>query len=316
MCGIAYKGNFCHFLETKRLLEVNVGTQSLFYIATHDTFGNCVNPHSAVTQSFSVHMLQCGLKFPLDTQAEPPSLTQILNASNNDCKCDTKYLNNGIFEVRCIPFCCGLAPIRVSFTGSGEKVVMSQICGQYLKVKHGPPSAAHSRIQYDSTTVAVNKTYSHKLYLFDKYYNSVQPTKLDFWRMVHINVVSEDGITDIDFSITKLNRYFALSFVAKPSSSHLYTIVITIDGVNVPHTPLVISVTNLHPASMLEVQWKLSELYDSLWSHRNRGLPTQTVEREHLLNSALRIFSDDKISYHLRVRFDDESGMDYGGLSK
>ena len=67
---------------------------------------------------------------------------------------------------------------------------------------------------------------------------------------------------------------------------------------------------------MLEVQWKLSELYDSLWSHRNQGLPTQTVEREHLLNSALRIFSDDKISYHLRVRFDDESGMDYGGLSK
>lgn len=306
---------FLSFSATKRLPEVKVGTQSLFYIVAHDKFGNHVNADNTVAQSFSVQVLQCGLKFPLDTQAESPSLTQILAASNKNCECDTKYLNNGVFEVKCIPYCSGHGPLHVSFTGSGEKTVMSQLHGQYIEVKHGPPSAPHSRIHYDRTTIAVNKMYSHKLYLFDKYYNSVQPSKLDFKRMVRINVVSEDGNTDVDFSITKLNRYFVLSFRAK-SLSRLYTILITIDGVNVPQTPLVISVTNLQPALMLVIQQKLSALYASLRSHRKPGLPTQTVERKHILNSALRILSDDNLSYCLRVRFDDEGGMDLGGLSK
>ena len=117
-------------------------------------------------------------------------------------------------------------------------------------------------------------------------------------------------------SVKKLDGYFEISFVARFSFLQQYTIAITIDGVNIPQTPLVISVTNNRPVTTAVVQQKLSTLYKSLQHHRKRGLSTQTVDRDHVLNSALRVLSSDNISYLLRVRFDNESGMDIGGLSK
>lgn len=300
------------FSGTERLPPVNVGIQSLFYLVTQDKFGNQVNPDDTVIRSFSVQVLQCGLRFPLDTLPDSPSLAQILNTTNKDCKCDAKYLDNGVFEVRCTPYCPGIGSFCVSITGSDGRTVSSQLHEGHLEVKTGPPSPLHSRIQYDSTNVKVNKTYSLKLYLFDKYYNSVQPSKSDFWRIVHI-IVLADNSNNIDFSVAKadIGSFFVLRFVAK-STARQYIVEITVDGVRVPQTPLVISVDNRRH----EVEQKLSALYASLQSHRKQGLPTQIVERRHILNSGLRILSSDKISYCLRVRFDDERGMDLGGLSK
>lgn len=279
----------------------------------HDKFGNRVSPDDAVIQSFSVVIRQCGLKFPLQTQAESPPLSNLF-ATPSDCDCDTNYLGNGVFEVKCTPYCRGSGIIHVSATGSDGRT-SSQLDGVHLKVKCGLPSALHSRIDYSSTNVMVNKTYSLKLYLFDKYYNSVLPSKVEFRRLVHIGVLA--GNTDVNFSIKKVDTYFVLRFVARRYyPSQQYGIEITVDGVSVPQTPLVISVTNYQTVSSSTVERKLSTLYASLQRHRKPGLPTQTVERKHILNSALRILSDDKIGYYLRVRFDDERGMDLGGLSK
>lgn len=295
------------------LPAVIVGTQSLFYIVARDKFGNKVNPDNAVMQSFSVKVLQCGLKFPLHTQAESPSLRQIITATSKDCKCDTEYLNNGVFKVKCTPYCCGNGSFLVSFTKVDGKSVSSQLHVDRLLVKSGPPSAAHSRVHFDSSTVAINKTYSFKLYLFDKHYNSILPSKLDFKETVHINILGDHDI-NADFHIKKVDTYFVINFVTKVSYPH--TIVIAIDGINVPQTPLTISVTNDQLATTVAVRQKLLALHASLQCHRKLGLPTQTVERKHILNSGLRILSGDNISYALRVRFDDECGMDIGGLSK
>ena len=282
-----------------------------------DKFGNQVNPDNTVIQSFSVVIRQCGLKFLLNTQAESPPLSHILTTPSKDCYCDTKYLGSGVFEVKCTPYCRGSGLFYVSATVSDGITSSSQLDDGHLEIKCGLPSAVHSRIQYDSNNVAVNKTYSLKLYLFDNYYNSVQPSRVDFRRMVHIDVLAGNTSADVNFSIKKVDNYFVLRFVARQVySSHQYSIVITVDGVNVPRTPLVITVTNHRTTSSNTVEQKLAILYASLQCHRKPGLPTQAVERKHILNSALRILSGDKISYYLRVRFDDESGMDLGGLSK
>ena len=303
-----------HFSEALPLVQA--GTQSSFYVVARDKFNNRVNPDDTVIQSLSVIIHQCGLKFPLHTQAGSPPLSHILTTPSEDCSCDAKHLGNGVFEVKYTPYCRGSGIIYVSVTGSDGTTFSSQLNDVHLEVKCDLPSAVHSRIQYNGTTVAVNKTYSLKLYLFDKYYNIVQPSKVDFRRLVHIDVLA--GNTDVNFSIKKVDNYFVLRFVARRfHSSQRYHIVIAIDGMNVPQTPLVISVTNHHrTTSSNTVEWKLGTLYASLKCHRKSGLPTQTVERKDILNSALRILSGDKISYYLRVRFDDESGMDLGGLSK
>lgn len=297
----------CHFPATERLPPVNVGTQSLSYIVVRDKYGNQVNPDNAMIQSFSVQVLQCGLKFPADTQPDSPPLAQILHAVGEDCTCDTKYLNNGVFEVKCTPYCNGNGLFHVSYTGSDGRFVSSQLNCVHLEVKSGPPSAVHSRIEYFSDVV-VNQTYSLKLHLFDEYYNSLQLSKSDFRRKVHISVLVDD--TDAGFSTKRVDSYYVLRFVTRAG---LYTIRITIDGVNVPQTPLAISVAN---RQRNKIGSKLFKLYDSLRSHRKPGLPTQTVERRYILNSALRILSGNNLQYYLRVRFDDERGMDLGGLSK
>ena len=295
---------------SEALPPVKAGTQRTYYIVARDKFGNRVNPDDTVIQSFSVVIHQCGLKFPLQTQAEAPPLNNLFTIPS-DCNCDTNYLGNGVFEVKCTPYCRGSGVIHVSATGPDGRTT-SQLDDVHLQVTCGLPSALHSRIHYSSTNIVVNKTYSLKLYLFDKYYNSVQPSKAEFRRLVYIDVLA--GNTDVDFSIKKVDNYFVLCFVARRYyPSQQYAIVITVDGVNVPQTPLGISVTNNQTTS---VEQKLSTLYASLLCHRKPGLPTQTVERKHILNSALRILSGDKISFYLRVRFDDESGMDTGGLSK
>ena len=277
-----------------------------------DRFGNRVNPDDTVIQSFTIVIKQCGPRLPLHTQAELPPLNLILNASSQDCNCVTKYLNNGVFEVAFTPYCTGSGLFHVSSTGSDTS---SQLHNVNLTVKCGRPSAVHSRVQYHRTSVAMNKTYSLKLYLFDKYFNSVQPSKVDFRRWVNIEVLTNSE--EANFSIKKVNNYFVIRFVAR--QLHLtrhYSIVITIDGVNVPQTPLLISVTNYRPTSAHRIEHKLDTLYVSLHCHRKSGLPTQTVERNDILNSALRILSGDNIRYRLRVRFDDEIGMDTGGLSR
>ena len=281
----------------------------------HDKFGNRVNPDDTVIRSFSVVIRQCGLKFPLQMQAESPPLSSLFTTPS-DCDCDTNYLGNGVFEVKCTPYCRGSGVIYVSATGSDGRTT-SRLDDVHVEVTCGLPSALHSRIHYSSTNVVVNKTYSLRLYLFDKYYNSVQPSKVEFRRLVHIGVLA--GNIDVNFSIKKVDNYFVLRFVARRYyPSQQYGIVITVDGVNVPQTPLVISVTNNRtiPSKFDTVERKLSTLYASLQCHRKSGLLTQTVERKHILDSALRILSGDRISYYLRVRFDDERGMDLGGLSK
>ena len=298
----------CHFTVTERLAPVNAGTQSLSYIVLRDKYGNQVNPDNTLIKSFSVQVLQCGLKFPAETPPELPPFTQIIHTIGEDCTCDTKYLNNGVFEIKCTPYCNGTGLFRASLTGLDGRIVSTKLNYVHLEVKSGPPSGVHSRIEHFSTNAAVNQTYSLNLYLFDKYYNSVQLNKLDFRRKVHITVLADD--TEADFSIKRVDSYYVLRFVTR---GRLYTVTITIDGETVPQTPLVISVAN-HKRN--EVGSKLSTLYDSLRSHRRPGLPTQTVERGHILNSALRILSGDNIQYCLRVRFDDERGMDLGGLSK
>ena len=284
-----------------------------------DRFGNRVNPEDAVIQSFKIIIKQCGLKFPLHTQAESPPLNLILTTPGKDCNCDTKYLKNGVFEVSFTPYCTGSGLLYVSSTGSDGITTSSLLHNVNLTVECGPPSAVHSRVQYHSTNVAINKTYSLELYLFDKYFNSVQPNKVDFRRWVNIEVLtsSTEHVNEADLSIKKVNNYFVLRFVARQLYfSRHFSIVITMDRVNVPQTPLLISVTNYRPTSAHRIIHKLDALYASLYYHRKSGLPTQMVERKHILNSALRIFSGDNTSYRLRVRFDDEIGMDTGGLSR
>ena len=298
----------CHYPVAERLPPVNVGTQSLSYIVVRDKYGNQVNPDDALVQSFSVQILQCGLKFPADTQPDLPPLAQILHAVGEDCMCDTKYLNNGVFEIKYTPYCNGNGLFRVSFTGSDSRLVSSELNCVHLEVTSGPPSAVHSRIEYFSTDATVNQTYSLMLHLFDEFYNSVQLSKSDFKRKVNISVLVDD--TNTSFSVTKVDSYYVLHFVTR---SGLYTVRITIDGVNVPQTPLAISVAN---RQRNKTGSKLSKLYNSLQSHRKPGLPTQIVDRRYILNSGLRILSSNKIQYCLRVKFDDERGMDLGGLSK
>lgn len=301
---------FCSFsLGETTPFSARAGTQKLYYIAARDKFYNHVNTEKTAVGAMTFKLPHCGPKFPLNMPPEEPTVSQILTTVNKDCQCTTQYLGNGIHEVKFTPYSSQVGYFHTRYTDAEGKYVSSRIHTMSLLMKPGPPSALHSRVLYNHAYIAPGKMFDLKIYICDQYFNVLRMSLSAFKQAVRYNV---SGVRLSQVSIKKNDNFFILSF--KSRSSGQTTITVSINEVNIPQTPLTVIVSRgFQPVKPME---KLAKLYDDLRRHRATGLPTQTVERKHILNSALRIFSEQNLHYLLHIRFDDERGMDLGGPAK
>jgi len=299
----------CFSLGEITPFSARAGTQKMYYIAARDKFYNHVNMDKTAAGAMSFKLPHCGPKFPLNTPPERPTISQILTTVNKDCHCMTKYLGNGTHEVKFTPYSSHVGYFHIRYTDAEGKYISSRIHTMSLLMKPGPPSALHSRVLYNQTYIVPGKQFDLKIYVCDQYFNVLRMSLSTFKQAVRYNVSS---VRSSQVSVKKNDNFFILSF--KSRSSGQTTITVSIDGVSIPQTPLIVTISRgFQSANPMQ---KLAKLYHDLKQHRATGLPTQTVERKHVLNSALRIFSEQNLHYLLHVRFDDEQGMDLGGPAK
>ena len=292
---------------------VTAGTQKLYYIAARDKFYNHVNTDKIAASTMSFKLPHCGTKFPLDTPPQEPTISQILTTVNKDCHCETQYLGNGIYKVKFTPYSSQVGSFHLRYTDTERKSISSRIHTMSLMMKPGVPSALHSRVLYSRATIAPGSQFVLKIYICDQYFNVLRMSLSTFQDTVRPYI---SGMPLPKVSLKKNDNFFVLT-VKPRSPERQVTITLSINGVNISQTPVVVTVSGSpHPINPTNPVEKLARLYSDLSQCRASGLPTQTVERKQILNSALRIFSGHNLKYMLHVRFDDESGLDMGGPAK
>ena len=225
-----------------------------------------------------------------------------------DVMCEITDLKNGSYDITFQVFTDGCHDVMVT-TSQNDL----QLLGR-LAVTPMTPHGANCRLSEGNSYVATSGvSHTLSLELFDRFRNpahfhqgSCSITASIGGHALNIHpVLTESGATPLSpntvmFSFRPLipgnNLELQISINDSPVPCHAHFCV---------------------GQSIETLRFKLASLRAYLRKHHSRGTtPTLTVQRNNLLESAVQVLQTQHFSMVIRVRFDDEIGMDLGGISR
>lgn len=233
-----------------------------------------------------------------------------------DAVCETRYVSDGKYELKCQVFSMGLHDVVVT-----DSCLRSSVLGR-VRVSCGPPHGAHCRLSDSNTYSAMLGTrHSLSVELFDAFRN---PTHCSDSYMVirmamaeaHVGNQVLEAFTAPDavrygYFSCRSTRFLVFSFV--PHETGQSWLDISINGTHLSACPVPFTV---HVSAVM-LKSKFQTLRSYLSARHCKGYtPTLTVHRERLLESTVEVLQEHHFSKIVRVRFGEEIGLDMGGISR
>ena len=211
------------------------------------------------------------------------------------------------------------------FRAGNHKVVITDTCSKStdlgtIHVSNGDPWGANCElVESNSYRAFVGAIHCVAVKLFDEYKNpahikDMSPVhrlaKATVGDQIALPYTGPDALLRGYVSTNFSTRFVIFVFVAsQPARVAMLNVVIN-------HTPLAACpIPFVIDEVRDELQTRLARLRKYLWSQHCVGYtPTLTVRRDMLLESAVQVLHGSLFSRILRIRFDDEPGIDMGGI--
>ena len=234
------------------------------------------------------------------------SLDAILaSPPRQDSVCQVTHVGGGTYSLQCGLFGAGEHRLLVTTTrGKTECMASIFVAGQYAIV--WPP---HCFLDPSNIYEAKSfETYTCYIHLFDQYFNSYRGCRSN------VKVLLDDLPHPATLTPTlapKFESCFKLEFTPR-STAEKYEMKITIDSMLIGDTPKVFSISKGR-AFQERVQSFRKRMHNE---QLLRGLDFGfvAIDRSSILQSALR--NQHMLKHNFKVRFNDENGIDMGGISR
>lgn len=247
------------------------------------------------------------------------SLQEILNwnlqrphaPGRKDVQCTIEYHGSGTYEITGNVYVAGEHPVAVTDHTGGLNTLGT------IKVKCGLPYPPHCRLDPSNNYQAVvSQRFSCYLYLFDEYYNECTEE--------HISLVSAtvegqclcvhpaySEMHSASLSQRSHSSCVSLSFI--PRSKGVKELHVKVCG-----QAILTSMVQLNILPFTEAfELKFKKLKDYLKRNECVGCtPTITIDRNNILESAIHELHSQYFHHIIRVRFNDEPGIDTGGVAR
>lgn len=211
------------------------------------------------------------------------------------------------------------------FRAGKHQVVITDTCSKtaelgMIHVSSGDPWGANCElVGSNSYRATVGAVHSITVKLFDQYMNPAhikdrysveQLAKATIGDHTASPYTGPDALLEGYVLTNSSTRFVVFAFVpSKPSRTAMLNVVIN-------HTPLMACpVPFVIDDVQDELETRLARLRKYLWTLHCVGYtPTLTVRRDMLLESAVQVLEGSLFSRILRIRFDNEPGIDMGGI--
>lgn len=258
------------------------GAQATFYFCLRDIFYNCLTSDIGLG-SLTLSVLHGGRRASL--HSTPPN-----------APCTVNHIQNGVFKATCTPYSSGKLPIIL-----GKGVLQSS-----LVVRHVAPSAESTTVSYPSSVLPSLRQWRCVINLRDVYGNDVSNRNSS----ISINAIlnrTTSMATDVRQVPKSPGTYHGTVFC---SGTGVYEVRVTVDSEPLSGTPIQFTVME----QIVDKYAKLKEYLNKWW--RQGSTPTMTMDRANILECAINLLTDQVLCKTIRVRFNDEPGIDLGGVSR
>ena len=273
--------SICGFFSVERVVTtVEVGSEASFYFQFVDLYRNCITAKTGVDE-YPVMVLGAGLR-PGGGRGQP-----------TDLQCQVTSVGWGVFQATFTAYTAGIHSIAVGQHPLSSKVVATV-------VSPDPTRTVCSNWQRE----VLGCPWSCTVELYDKYGNPVEEAR-------HA-VVAQYSVDETlrHATITKIPGTNKCQVSVECPRAGAYEVNIFVDSTLIPNMPLRFT-------AVITTSEKFKQLKRLLIRNWCRGsTPTLTMVRSNLLESAINQLTDDVLRHQVRVRFDDEIGIDAGGVSR
>ena len=218
---------------------------------------------------------------------------EALHSTPPNAPCTVNHIQNGVFKATCTPYSSGKLSIIL-----GKGVLQSK-----LVVRHVAPSAESTTV---SSVLPSLRQWRCVIKLRDVYGNDV------FNRSSSISVTAVlnrtiSMATDVRQVPNSPGTYHGTVFC---SGTGVYEVMVMVDSEPLSGTPIQFTVME----QIVDKYAKLKEYLNKWW--RQGSTPTMTMDRANILECAINLLTDQVLCKTIRVRFNDEPGIDLGGVSR
>lgn len=225
-----------------------------------------------------------------------------LQSHSTPAQCTVEHTGNGVYEFSCDVYTAGTHKVRIVDHYGTRRSIGT------IRVEGGEPSARHSRLDPGNNYRAVrSEKFTIHVHVYDTFFNPVS-------KLSSRQIQADIGMQSFSVlqSLEGPNTY---ALFLTPNSHGKKELCVRIGGELVPSCPLEINIVPL----MESFSKKLRRLREYLFrTHRalRSYIPTITIDRENLLESAVTQLHEQYFYQTIRVRFGDEPGIDTGGVSR
>lgn len=258
------------------------GNQATFYFCLRDMFCNFLTSDNSLG-SLSLSVPHAGRRTA--PQSIPP-----------DAPCTVSYVENGIFKATCTPYSSGMFFIMLG------KCLLQQ---SSLQVRHIDPSVETTTMSHPRSVLPSKKQWVCVINLRDVYGNAVLSRSSSISITAVLNG-STPMFTDVHQVLRSPGTYHGTVFCL---GTGVYEVVVRVDGEPLPGTPVQFTRTE-------QTADKYAKLKEYLKRWCQGSTPTMTVDRDNILECAINLLTDQVLRKTIRVRFNDEPGIDAGGVSR
>ena len=276
----------------------------MLYVKARDIY---CNPHSAGGSYFFRAFIKNGEKGDITPSM---SLDDIRNASlrrtseRGDVNCAVLHEGAGVYSLTCQAFCAGLLDV-IAMTVQGRRHVMASVA-----ISSGSPHAPHCRLELGSTAAALNEPFACHLHTFDKWGN---PCSKGAFAVKHVVATYNGQSVAVRRLIESEDNGHIVMVSFTPDTPGTGVLNITVHGEQVPLCPVELTVAPHTKAFSENLKQLLAHLHQN---HSIGSTPTLTIKRSDVLGSAMEVMHAYVFHQVVRVRFEDEPGIDAGGIAK
>ena len=290
-----------HSYEEARFGPYTVGVPFTLYLKARDEFGN---PHSAGGSKFCI-FIKKGEKGSI-----APNMTldeiHIANraTSRGDIACIVHYEDAGVYRLTCKAFSTGVLDLIATVQGKESQHLVALVA-----MSSGDPYAPHCRLELSSGTAIVNEPFVCHLYTFDRWGN---PCSTETSMMGLVATCNSQAAT-ISHLLENGDNSNVVMISFTPCTHGRCILNVTVNGEQVHSSPMELDVAPHNEAFSQKVKQLLAHLR---LNHACGLTPTLNIKRGNILGSAMEAMQPYTFHQVVRVRFDDEPGIDAGGIVK
>ena len=285
------------------------GSTVTLYLRARDNYGNAHTAGGAVQR---VVIKRAGRR-EFNPSAELAHFVQKSRLGAPDVECSVEHIDGGVYQIECQVFTAGNHSICIT-----DQCGNTHRMGTTLEVVSGSIYAPLCRLDpRNSYQGVMTESFVCYLYAFDQFLNPCSVA--GNLASVHATVGNQTMTAIPASQVTKgrlpvVAGFTLIALKFTPHSKGIQQLNVRIGSEAIPGCPVevnVVPLTTSFPMRLKELRHYLRMRYCKFGY-----TPTITINREDILESAVRELQDQYFHRTIRVRFGDEVGIDTGGVSR